>query len=163
MNLPLNINFQQVFLHMFNFIILTGGLYFLLYKPVKEFMEKRKAYYADLEKDTQEKMTQANLLKEQYEGKLAKADEEIREMKSAAARETQRNKEAEIARTKKEAQAILQKAQAQGEEEKERILAQAQGEIADMAAEATRKLLYKSSSEAFDEFLNRAEGSVKDE
>lgn len=41
MNLPLNIDWQQILLHAFNFVLLFAILYFLLYKPVKDFMEKR--------------------------------------------------------------------------------------------------------------------------
>ena len=41
MNIPLNIDWQQILLHFFNFSILVGGLYLLLFKPVKRFMEKR--------------------------------------------------------------------------------------------------------------------------
>ena len=36
MNIPLNIDFQQILLHLLNFAILGGGLYLLLYKPVKQ-------------------------------------------------------------------------------------------------------------------------------
>ena len=43
MNLPLNIDLQQIFLHMLNFVILAGGLYFILYSPVKKFMDQRAA------------------------------------------------------------------------------------------------------------------------
>ena len=43
MNIPLNIDWQQILLHVLNFVILFGGLYFLLYKPVKNFMAKREA------------------------------------------------------------------------------------------------------------------------
>ena len=51
MGVPLNIDWQQILLHMFNLIILTGGLYFLLYQPVTAFMKKRQEYYAGLEAD----------------------------------------------------------------------------------------------------------------
>lgn len=163
MNLPLNIDIQQIFLHMFNFIILTGGMYFLLYKPVKDFMDKRKAYYEGIELETKEKMSQANLLKEKYEQQLSGMQQEIARKKADAAREIEQSKEAELSLTKKKAQEILEDARIQGEKEKERILAEAQGEIAEMAAAATQKLLYASGSEAFDEFLNSVEGSVKDE
>ena len=47
MNIPLNIDLQQILLHFFNFSLLTGGLYLLLYQPVKAFMEKRQAYYRE--------------------------------------------------------------------------------------------------------------------
>lgn len=42
MNVPLNIDWQQILLHLLNFMILFGILYFFLYKPVKDFMEKGK-------------------------------------------------------------------------------------------------------------------------
>ena len=45
MGIPLNVDWQQILLHLFNFIILFGGLWLLLYKPVKNFMAKREAYY----------------------------------------------------------------------------------------------------------------------
>ena len=41
--MPLNINLQQILLHALNFVILFGAMYFLLYKPVKSFMDSRKA------------------------------------------------------------------------------------------------------------------------
>ena len=39
--MPLNIDWQQILLHWMNLAILAGGLYFLLYKPVVDFMHKR--------------------------------------------------------------------------------------------------------------------------
>ena len=50
MGIPLNVDWQQILLHLFNFIILFGGLWLLLYKPVKNFMAKREAYYKDMDK-----------------------------------------------------------------------------------------------------------------
>ena len=44
-NIPLNIDWQQILLHLLNFAILAGGLYLLLYKPVKAFMTKREGWY----------------------------------------------------------------------------------------------------------------------
>ena len=41
MNLPLNIDFQQILLHLLNFVILAGGLYLLLYKPVNKFITEK--------------------------------------------------------------------------------------------------------------------------
>ena len=45
MNIPLNIDWQQILLHFFNFSILVGGLYLLLFKPMKDFMAKREQHY----------------------------------------------------------------------------------------------------------------------
>ena len=48
MSIPLNIDWQQILLHLFNFAILAGGLYLLLYRPVKQFMERRQTHYEEL-------------------------------------------------------------------------------------------------------------------
>ena len=40
MNIPLNIDWQQILLHLLNFVILAGGLYLLLYKPVVTALRK---------------------------------------------------------------------------------------------------------------------------
>ena len=49
--MPLNIDFLQVLLHMLNFVILAGGLTFLLFKPINKFLENRKAHFEKLERD----------------------------------------------------------------------------------------------------------------
>ena len=43
--MPLGLNFTQIFLHLFNFLLLFAILYFLLYKPVKNFMIHRQEVY----------------------------------------------------------------------------------------------------------------------
>ena len=75
--MPLNINLQQILLHWMNLSILTGGLYFLLFKPVKQFMDKRAAYYQQLEEQASDKLAQAERLKAEAQAKLEAADDEI--------------------------------------------------------------------------------------
>ena len=71
MGVPLNIDWQQILLHAFNLVILAGGLYFLLYKPVTAFMEKRQAYYAGLEADAQEKLRAAEQKEQEADERLS--------------------------------------------------------------------------------------------
>ena len=77
MNLPLNIDIQQIFLHLFNFCILVAGLYILLYKPVKNFMNKRVEYYESLDREAKEKLTEADKLMADYQAQLKEVDKEI--------------------------------------------------------------------------------------
>lgn len=44
-SLPLGLDFIEILLHMLNLLILVLGVRFLLYKPIKKFMEKREAEY----------------------------------------------------------------------------------------------------------------------
>ena len=82
--MPLNINLQQILLHWMNLAILTGGLYFLLYKPVKDFMDKRTAHYQELEEQAADKLAQAELLESQAKAKLEAADDEIHDERMRA-------------------------------------------------------------------------------
>lgn len=65
--MPLNINLQQILLHALNFVILFGAMYFLLYKPVKSFMDSRKAHYEKMDEDAKAVLAEAEKTKADYE------------------------------------------------------------------------------------------------
>ena len=75
--MPLNIDWQQILLHLLNFVILFAGLWLLLYKPVRKFMQKRREEYENKDAETERKKSEAEQLRAQYEQKLADADAEI--------------------------------------------------------------------------------------
>lgn len=84
MNIPLNIDFQQILLHLLNFAILGGGLYLLLYKPVKQFMEKREAYYRQEHDDAETDRAQAEEYKKNYEKQLQDLDAQLQQKRQDA-------------------------------------------------------------------------------
>ena len=100
MNIPLNVDWQQILLHWMNLAILTGGLYFLLYKPVKRFMEKREAYYRDLEEQAAGKLREAEELKASYQAKLDGAEEEIRQARAKSQAAVQQSVEEQMAQAR---------------------------------------------------------------
>ena len=57
--MPLNINIQQILLHLLNFVILFAILYFLLYNPVKKFMEKRTEEYKKMDDSAKQNLAEA--------------------------------------------------------------------------------------------------------
>ena len=157
MNIPLNIDWQQILLHLLNFSILAGGLYFLLYRPVKDFMAKREAYYAGQAAQAEKTAREAEELRREYEDKLAQAEKEIareREAARTAAREDAR-RELETART--QAGEILAEAQTQARRSCDEMKRQAGREIKALAEEAAEKLVFASDGEAFDRFLDLTE------
>ena len=82
--MPLNINLQQILLHALNFVILFGAMYFLLYKPVKDYMESRKAHYVKMDEDAKAALAEAEQTKAQYAEQLKAADEEIARVRAQA-------------------------------------------------------------------------------
>lgn len=160
MNLPLNIDLRQILLHMLNFVILAFGMYFILYKPVKEFMEKRRKIYESMDDEAKDSLAKADSLKQEYEKKLSLADDEIKENREKS--ELQANADAAkiIEKAQKEAEDILQRSIKQAEYESKEALRRANREISEITVSAAKKMVYKDTNEAFDAFLESAKGDV---
>lgn len=164
MNIPLNIDWQQILLHLLNFVILAFGLYLLLYKPVKKFMQKRTDYYQNLDLQTKEKLANAERLEADYSQKLKDAETEILQMKTKAESASEKRKSQKIQQAKTEAAKILNSAKQEAEKERKKILDGAQQEIKDMVTSATEKLLSETeTADAYEQFLTAAERSVQRE
>jgi F-type H+-transporting ATPase subunit b len=161
MNIPLNIDWQQILLHLFNFAILFGGLYLLLYKPIKEFMEKRKDYYEKIDADTKQELASAKQLHTEYEKQLANTENEIARMREAAKEELEAWQEEEISRAKKEAETILANAHKNAERDCAKMQGEAQQAIADTAVLLAKKMVQDNISKEqeqslFEEILGKA-------
>lgn len=154
MNIPLNIDWQQILLHWMNLAILTGGLYFLLYKPVKQFMEKREAHYRDLEEQAAGKLREAEELKAAYQARLDGAEEEIRQSRAKAQAAVQQSVEEQMA----QARQIVAKAKEEAASSREQIIRESQRELRELTVAAVKKLTVKADTDLFDQFLSLAEG-----
>lgn len=156
--MPLNINFQQIFLHMFNFVLLFGIAYFLLYNPVKKFMQKRQDYFKDIEKQAQDKLNEADAIKADYEKKTGNCEEEIKEMKEHAAIEINAKREGILAQAHKEADSIVSRARAKASREHDVMISDTRREIEVIVAEAEKKIINERKvSEEYDAFLDTVE------
>ncbi len=154
--MPLNIDFQQIFLHLLNFTILFAAMYFLLYKPVKSFMDQRAAYYADLDKQAQDKLEEAERIHQDYQQKLKAADEEIQAKSSQAQKLAMESAEQQLKKAQAEAAHVLAKASAEAKAEKERIIYEARGEVEEMITTVAEKLILANTAAAYEQFLEAA-------
>lgn len=139
--MPLNINFQQIFLHLFNFVILGGGLYLLLYKPVVDFMNKREQYFSNLEKETQQALEQAKEKEAQYNEKLNQFNDEMAIKKVEAIKECEKLVDARIQSAKEEASHILEDAHIKAKMHHDKMVEQAKEEITDLALDTAKKMI----------------------
>lgn len=155
--MPLNIDWQQILLHLFNFVILFAALYFLLYKPVKRFMDDRTEHYKNLDDEAKKKLAAAEAAQAEYAQKALNAEEELAAEKEHAHKELEILLSAKKAKAEEEAAKILADARSAAQLERQKILSEAQDEIADIVASATEKIVLSSStSDAFDQFLAAA-------
>ena len=153
--MPLNIDWQQILLHWMNLAILTGGLYILLYKPVKGFIAKREEHYRQLDEQAAQKLAEAERVHAEYQAKLDGADEEIHQARAKAQQAIQQSTEDQLAQAKEQARQIVAHAQTEAEHSRERALRESQRELRKLAAQATRKLAFHA--DPFDQFLDLAE------
>ncbi|MBQ3210028.1 MAG: ATP synthase F0 subunit B [Oscillospiraceae bacterium] len=163
--MPLNIDFLQILLHMLNFVILAGGLTFLLFKPVNRFLEQRREQFVQTEKKNLEDAEKNEQLRVQYEQKLRDADTEIAEKKKSAEKECADVSAQYIKEAREKAARIILKAENEAEERKGHILQSAQAEIGELVVSATQKLLSDTAnperdSALYDEFIRLAGDSA---
>lgn len=164
MSIPLNIDWQQILLHLFNFTILAFGLYFLLYKPVKQFMDKRVEYYKNMDEEAKNNLQHSEAVKQEYYEKLKSADVEIENKRQAAEKTVNDTTAQMMLSAKQEAEKIVSDAQIKAEHEREKLLESAQSEITEMVTAATEKLILESgTSESYEQFLKAVEGGGANE
>lgn len=159
--MPLNIDWQQILLHLLNFAILFCVLFFLLYNPIKKFMKKREDYYKNIDDEANKKLSDAEELKSSYEDKLKASDEEIAEKQKAAYDSFSKEIDEQRAEAEKEAESIIESARKKSIKEKEDIISGAQTEIAEIAAAMADKIVKGNTSDTYDEFLTDAEKDEK--
>ena len=138
MGVPLNIDWQQILLHMFNFVLLTGGLYILLFKPVKSFIEKRQAGYEKQRADAAEAVKAAEARNAEVSRREAALEFEA--MRKSAHQKADAEREAVESAARGEAEKIIADARTQAELQRQRIIAEANREAAGIAREAIDKL-----------------------
>lgn len=157
--MPLNIDWQQILLHLLNVTLLFAVLYFLLYSPVKKFMQKRVEYYSDLEKQANDKLADAEAMQKSLQEKQDSFDRDSAGKRQQIEAEAYKTAEKTLSDAKKEAEKLLELTRIKAEKEKEEIINEASGQISELAIEAAKKVVMDSTSNAYDKFLESAEGS----
>lgn len=159
--MPLNIDWRQILLHVLNLVILFLILYFLLYKPVRKFMEKRRAHYEEIDNETARRSAEAEAKKEEYESLLA--DEKAsRDAKLNAIREDAEQERLRlVAEAEKEASSIIDRANERAAQIKIDAENRVKDEFSELIIAKAREEL-KDVNSAYDAFL-KSSAEEKDE
>ena len=163
--MPLNIDPQQILLHLFNLVLLFGILYVLLYKPVHDFMDKREEEYRQREKDTKDALDDAERLKSEYENMLSEADKENAVKRAQISAQAESAREKIIADAHAQADEIVEQARDKAQKEHDRLIARAQTEIAEYVSKAAEKAVMQEGSleDDFDSFFESVNAQKDDE
>ena len=160
--MPLNIDWQQILLHLLNFVILFAGLWLLLYKPVRSFMQKRREHYEKMDADAEKKSAEAEEKRAAYEQKLAQAEDEIAQLRRTAEKETAEYEAKKRSETDELAKSIIADAREDAAHIKAQATKEARAEIASIVTDAVEKIVLEdTASEAFDQFLDAADAQAE--
>ena len=153
--MPLNIDPQQILLHLFNLVLLFGILYLLLYKPVHDFMDEREKKYREREEDTKKALDDANKLKADYEDMIEKAEKDNAIMRADIGAKAEADREKIISDAHERAASIVNEARDKAQKEHDRLIAKAQTEITDYVSKAAEKIVMKEGTleDDFDTFF----------
>lgn len=154
MGVPLNIDWQQILLHLFNFCLLFGGLWLLLYKPVKDFMQKRTEHYSQMQAEAEKKLAEAEKQEKEYDSRLQNATLEINELKNNAVMQANQTAAGIVADAQAQKEKILTDAKKAADAEKQKALQEANLQIEGLVEGAIQKMLQHDGS--VEEFLNSA-------
>ncbi len=155
MVMPLNIDIQQILLHLFNLVLLLGILYLLLYKPVHDFMDKRAEEYKERDKRTKDALSDAEKLKAEYEEKVSAAEAENARTRASISAAAESDREKIISDAHEKASKIIDEARDKAVAEHDRLIARAQTEIAEYVSKAAEKIVMDSGTleDDFDSFF----------
>lgn len=151
--MPLNIDIQQILLHMLNFVILFAVLYFVLYKPVRNFMDRRDEDFNEKNDRANRVMEEADSAKSAYEEKLSGIKDEIKSLREDARKKGVEEADAIREQARREADEILEDARRKAEQAKTAAVRSADNQIRALAEQAAEKLVIESTAQAYENFI----------
>lgn len=160
------LDMQTIFsigIQLFNGIILAGGLSFILYKPVKEFMQKRTDRIQTSIDDADATMARANELINEYDLKIKDIDQERIEILEAARLKALDEAKIILEEARLEARKIKKRSLDSIAEDKKRLKEETRLHIIELASLMAQKYVKdKMDDEARDQLFDEIIGQLEE-
>jgi F-type H+-transporting ATPase subunit b len=140
----LSINIPTILFQIFNFLVLTVALYFLLFRKVVRNIQKRSREKDELLKDAEQKQAEAQKVLEEYEQKLSRANTEVSGIITNAKQEIEDERLAAVSDLELEANRILGEAQAEVEHRQKLAMEKYYDKVIDQVMETSKVVISKS-------------------
>ena len=137
----LGITVTSVLLHLLNLAILTVGLYFLLFKPVKKMVRERREKKKKIERENTELNEEVKKLMSNSEEVLNEAKREAAEIHENAVRVANQKADGIIGDAKATAKSLLERTEKELDEEREKLSQEIEKQITDVSFVVAEKVL----------------------
>lgn len=157
----ITISFWNILWTVINLLILVVAFKILFFKPIQKTIEKRQEEANEVIDKATTREQEANKLAQEYEEKLASAEQEKKQIIAEARKSADGQYQQIVSDAKENAKTIRDTAVLEAYNEKQKIIASAKKEIAEMVVDATTKVIGSKAgaavdSELFDDFLDKA-------
>jgi F-type H+-transporting ATPase subunit b len=156
----LGINFGLLVAQLFNVILIVTLLTMFLYRPVLNMLNERTRRIQDSLKDAEQVKEQLARANQDYDAKLAQARQEAAAI-LAQAQERAKGQEAEIvAQARQEAERIRAEAREQAEQERDRLLRDLKGQMAELVTLTASRVLGEELKSNHDRLIEESLASL---
>ncbi len=151
----LGIDWKIIFAQIVNFFLLLALLYFFLYKPILNVLEKRREKIKKSLEEADAMSEKMENVKRETEKKIAQAEKEA--VRIIRKTRVQMDKDQEKIRRKaiQEAKEIKKEAQEEAERNKEKLVKEIQKEVGNLVVELSEKIIKRNLQAIDKEKLNQ--------
>lgn len=136
-----------------NFVLLIALLYYLLYKPVRTFMDKRTEEIQGQIRNAEENQAAAAALRTQLEEQAKDSRQQARQFLDEAAKRAEAMQAEMIKEARDDAAAIIRRAQEVTDLEKEKAWAELKGQVGELSLLLASKVINDSLDQSQHERL----------
>ncbi|HEY8423932.1 MAG TPA: F0F1 ATP synthase subunit B [Clostridia bacterium] len=143
----LGLSWQSMLFYAINLVILIAAIRFLVYKPVKKIIDKRKEQIEYLFVENERLNKEALELKKSHEKTLQETRQEVARMTEEMTKDAQEKSRQIIEEAQRKAQEIIDKARKQIEEEKARAINEYKEQVPVIAMDLAQKIIQREINE----------------
>ena len=140
----LGITWESIVLHLFNLVVLTVGLYFLLFRPVKKMIKQRQEKVKKIEKENADLNEEVKQMKSSSKKVLSEAKKEAAAIHESAVKVANQKADEIVAEARDRAKTLVSQTQRAMDEERGKLRADIERQIADVSVAVAEKVLAKS-------------------
>lgn len=158
--MPLGLNLESLIAHIVNIVVLYFFLRFLLYKPIKKFMDARESNYKQREEDVATKEEAVAEQKAKYDDQMKDANAEADRIVLGSRKDANSRADDIIDKAKKQANEMIEQAREDIAAERDNAKVAMREEVADLAIGIASSVLEREVSKdennrIVDSFLNK--------
>ena len=137
----LGFDWQSIIAHLIALIILTVGLYLLLFKPVKRMVKERQEKVKKIEQENSDLNEEVKKMKSSTEVVLSEAKKQAAVIHEYAVKVSNQKADEIVADARREAKALIERTEREMEEERGKLQSDIEKQITDVSVEVAEALL----------------------